>query len=105
MLTGYRSFHLPFPSIPNWVDELARRNGCPAGAAKTPLDLPTSGEVSGVRYTDCAADVVFYTIAGGGHGWPGGGVIPEYIVGHTTQDITASEVMWDFFRQHPLPEP
>ena len=33
----------------------------------------------------------------------GGESMPEFIVGHTTQDIDATRVMWDFFQKHPLP--
>jgi polyhydroxybutyrate depolymerase len=87
-----------FPSIPDWVDELARRNDCDAA----PQELATSGNVSGVQYVNCAGDVVFYTIAEGGHTWPGGGYIPKFIAGNTTRDIDASRTMWDFFQQHPL---
>jgi polyhydroxybutyrate depolymerase len=94
------SFDVPFPLIPDWVATLARQNGCGA----VPLEIPASGEVSGIRYTGCAADVIFYTIAGGGHAWPGGEPMPEFIVGHTTQDIDATQAMWDFFQAHPLPE-
>jgi polyhydroxybutyrate depolymerase len=93
------SFDIPFPVIPDWVDALAQHNGC-TGA---PLELPASGEVSGVQYMDCAGDVTFYTIAGGGHSWPGGEPLPEFIVGTTTQDINATEVMWKFFQEHPMP--
>lgn len=93
-----RSFNLPFPDIPKWVETAARRNGC----AEHPTDLPASGDVSGVRFTDCEADVVFYTITGGGHAWPGGEPMPEIIVGYTTQDIDASRTMWEFFDGHPL---
>ncbi len=55
-------------------------------------------------YTHCAdgADVVLYTIQGGGHSWPGGGYLPECFVGRTTQSIDASSVMWAFFREHPF---
>jgi poly(3-hydroxybutyrate) depolymerase len=28
--------------------------------------------------------------------------LPEAIVGHMTEDVDASAVMWDFFQQHPL---
>jgi polyhydroxybutyrate depolymerase len=94
-----KAFDLPFPAIPKWIDTLARHNGCD----ETPLELPPRGEASGVQFTNCAADVVFYTIIGGGHAWPGGEAIPERIVGHTTQDIDATQIMWDFFLQHPLP--
>jgi polyhydroxybutyrate depolymerase len=89
-----------FPAVPDWAAAWAERNGCDA----PPEDLPAQGEVSGVRYTGCTsdADVVFYTVAGGGHNWPGGGRLPEVIVGHTTEDIDASATMWEFFQQHPL---
>ena len=57
-----------------------------------------------MQYTNCDenADVIFYTVAGGGHSWPGGGKLPKAIVGHMTEDIDASAVMWEFFAQHPL---
>jgi polyhydroxybutyrate depolymerase len=95
-----KAFDLPFPSIPEWIDSLARHNEC-TGA---PLEIPASGDVSGVQFTVCAsnAEVVFYTIAGGGHSWPGGEPMPEFIVGYTTQDIDATKTMWNFFQQHPL---
>ncbi len=92
-----RAFDLPFPNVPAWVEELARRNGC----SGPPRDLPGSGAVSGVAYQGCSADVVFYTIDGGGHSWPGGVALPEAIVGTTTQDIDATRVMWAFFEQAP----
>ncbi len=91
-------FDLPFPNIPEWARALAERNGCRA----EPEGLPPSGDVSGVRYTGCEADVVFYTITGGGHAWPGGEPMPERIVGYTTDDIDATSVMWQFFEAHPL---
>jgi len=87
-----------FPSIPDWVDELARRNGCDAA----PQDLETTGDVSGIQYMNCAGEVIFYTIAEGGHSWPGGGYLPKIIVGNTTHDIDASRTIWDFFQKHPL---
>jgi polyhydroxybutyrate depolymerase len=93
-----RVFDLPFPCVPQWVETLAQRNGCP-GVVES---LPPSGEVSGVRYTDCAAEVDFYTIAGGGHAWPGGKALPRIISGYATQNVDATRIMWDFFKRHPL---
>jgi polyhydroxybutyrate depolymerase len=93
------AFDLPFPVIGEWVEALAQRNGCDGAAG----ELPSHGDVRGVSFTGCDADVVFYKVDGGGHAWPGGGRLPAFIVGHTTQDIDATRVMWDFFRQHPLP--
>jgi polyhydroxybutyrate depolymerase len=94
------SFDLPFPLIPEWIEAWAEQNGCSLNSVK----LPSKGEVSGIRYTPCEqnAEVNFYTIDGGGHSWPGGKPLPEWIVGHTTQDIDATQVMWEFFRQYSL---
>jgi polyhydroxybutyrate depolymerase len=93
-----KPFDLPFPPIPVWIDTLAQRNGC-MGA---PVKIPTTGDVSGIQFANCDADVVFYTITDGGHAWPGGDPMPESIVGYTTQDIDSTQTMWDFFQQHPL---
>jgi polyhydroxybutyrate depolymerase len=93
-----RSFDINFPPVPKWIDTLAERNGC-TGA---PEQLTASGEVSGIHFTSCEADVVFYTIAGGGHAWPGGDPLPESIAGYTSQDIDATRTMWEFFQSHPL---
>ena len=83
------------------MEALAQRNGCTG----TAFEIPASGEVSGLHYSNCTlnADVIFYTIVGGGHSWPGGEPMPEFIVGYTTQDIDATKIMWDFFQQHPFP--
>ncbi len=94
-----RSFNAPFPNIPQWVETFARHNGCDGA----PVALPPSGSVTGVCYPGRGGgDVIFYTIAGGGHTWPGGRPLPRWIAGHTTQDIDASRVMWEFFKAHPL---
>jgi polyhydroxybutyrate depolymerase len=91
---------ITLPAVEPWVAELARRNGC----AAEPDVLPAMGEVRGVAYVDCAADVVFYTVEGGGHTWPGGAPLAEVITGHTTADIDATGVMWGFFEAHGLGE-
>ena len=46
------------------------------------------------------ADVVAYTIAGGGHTWPGTSADLSAL-GTTTREISASELMWEFFAEHP----
>jgi polyhydroxybutyrate depolymerase len=96
------SFHEPFPPVTAWAADWAVRNGC----ADAPVDVPASGEVTGVRYDSCRedAEVILYTIHGGGHAWPGGGSLPRWLVGRTTRDIDATSVMWEFFLRHPLPE-
>jgi polyhydroxybutyrate depolymerase len=90
----------PFPSIPEWTANWARRNRC----APNPVESAAALDVTRLEYTDCADDasVVFYTIKGGGHTWPGGQPMPEWLVGPTSQSIDATSLMWTFFRQHPL---
>jgi polyhydroxybutyrate depolymerase len=90
----------PFPSTPRWAANWARRNRC----AATPLDSAVATDVTRRTYTNCAddADVVLYTVKGGGHTWPGGGPLPEWFVGSTTRTIDATSLMWAFFSNHPL---
>jgi polyhydroxybutyrate depolymerase len=91
-----------FPYLPDWMATQAALNGCDAAS----LEIPASGQVSGVRYSGCAqaADLVFYTLAGSGHTWPGGEPLPEWIAGSTSRDINATRVMWEFFRQFSIEE-
>lgn len=91
-------FDQPFPVIPDWVAQWARQNGC----NETPVELPAQGQVTGIKYIGCnqGAEVPFYTIHGGGHAWPGGGTLPQAIVGLTRQDIDATRTMWAFFQQY-----
>ena len=93
-----RSSHpVSFPSVKSYIKAWVDRDGCPL----VPEPIPAQGDASGVRYTGCknASEIVFYTIEGGGHTWPGGR--PTY-VGKTSRDINASQVMWEFFKAHPL---
>jgi polyhydroxybutyrate depolymerase len=89
-----------FPAIPSWVLKWALHNSCKFA----PVYLPTKGNVSGIKYVDGieGAEVVFFTIHGGGHTWPGGKYIPELVAGPATKDIDATRVMWDFFYQRML---
>jgi polyhydroxybutyrate depolymerase len=88
-----------FPTVETWVERWVDRNGCSSPAEA----LPATGEVRGLRYHECAddAEVVFYSVDGGGHAWPGGR--PTF-VGATSVDIHASRIMWSFYQAHPLPE-
>jgi len=49
------------------------------------------------------AEVSLYTIKGEGHTWPGGkkGRYPG--ADEPTQEISATDVMWEFFKNHPKP--
>lgn len=95
-----RMSDIHFSIVPDWISAWATKNGC----VLPPVALSSSGDVSGVRFTQCGRnmEVVFYSILGGGHAWPGGEPLPEWIVGQTTQQINATELMWQFFSQYKL---
>jgi len=66
--------------------------------------LPTRDERGNIihdAYTNCAngTAVELYAIKGEGHTWPSG---KSYLSGDTpTKEMSATDVMWEFFRQHP----
>jgi len=87
-----------------WIDF----DGC-TGSPET-TELPDSDPSDGttvrmISYTHCQNNTVvtLYAIAGGGHTWPGGEYTSEGAGGKTSHDFSASEVIWEFFSQHPKP--
>ncbi len=82
------------PPIRDWAAAWASRNGCSA----TPTVTFQKGEVTGETWDSCSAEVVLYTIEGRGHSWPGSAMIPALDI--ATQDIVATEVIWEFFAAH-----
>jgi polyhydroxybutyrate depolymerase len=64
--------------------------------------LAQHGDATGTAFVGCeeGADVVRYTIEGGGHTWPGGPSLP--FNGRTSRDIDASATMWAFFSRFSL---
>lgn len=89
-----------FPSMVTWARNWAERNGCAGGA----VDSAVAPDVTRLAYAGCVgdADVVLYTLHGGGHTWPGGEPMSAWFIGHTTQSVDASSLMWAFYRDHPL---
>jgi polyhydroxybutyrate depolymerase len=49
-------------------------------------------------------EVVLYTIVGGRHAWPGG-QIGGPLGDEPTQEISATDLMWEFFVRHPKDQP
>jgi polyhydroxybutyrate depolymerase len=89
-----------FPAIEELVAGQAARNRCASG----PVVSDVNGDVTRRAYAGCAggADVVLYTVHGGGHTWPGGEPLPEWFAGATSSSIDATAELWAFFREHPL---
>ncbi len=90
------------PSVPDLAAGWAARNGCASTAPTTKALAP---DVDQLTY-DCPADASteLVTITDGGHTWPGSPFAKniESFVGHTTESISATEMMWAFFEAHPL---
>lgn len=70
------------------------------------LGIPTEARVAdadGVRTQSygAGAEVTYIAIEGLGHHWPGGrGLLPESMVGTWVGKLRATDIIWDFFRQH-----
>ena len=58
------------------------------------------GDVTGIEWTNCAANtvVMHYRISDGGHTWPGAD--PNPTLGYTTHVINANDITWNFFSQY-----
>lgn len=84
-----------------WVDN----NACSATPVVTSLPDTDPGDgttVDQLVYGSCAANtgVELYKIYNGDHTWPG--TSSNLMTGTICKDINASEIMWEFFKAHPL---
>jgi polyhydroxybutyrate depolymerase len=90
-------------SIRLWV----RLNQCPAEPVVADMaDVEDDGtRVTRRVYGPGAegAEVVLFVIEGGGHTWPGQ-ESPLALMGKSTLDVSANDLIWEFFKKHALPE-
>ena len=90
------------------MEAWALNNGC----SNETTVVYQKGDATCRAYEDCEEDasVVFCTIDGGGHNWPGAidlyalDPITYYWAGYTTQDVDASLKIWKFFAEHSFPD-
>lgn len=90
----------PFKDVPaQW----ARLDGCVGG----PRPLETRERVTATIWPSCRdrAEVVFYVVDGLGHHWPGSkrSKLPESQAGRPSDAVSATDLIWAFFRRHHLP--
>jgi polyhydroxybutyrate depolymerase len=96
---------LTFKSVEDSVATWVKLNGC----REEPLieELPDAVD-DGTKVTrktyrgDHGAEVVLVIVTGGGHTWPGRQP-PFGLIGRSTRDISATDMIWEFFVRHPLP--
>ena len=87
-------------SIQTWV----KLNGCDV-VPKTET-ISKDGDTMRVTRTTYGggrdgAEVVLIVIEEGGHTWPGRQP-PIGLIGKSTKDISANDLMWEFFEKHPI---
>lgn len=95
-------------SVPDTVAFWAHNNGC-WSAARVGREIASSVDdgthIDILRYPHSAGGENFtlVRINGGGHSWPGSPIglesAREILIGRTTSQFTASEMIWDFFCQ------
>lgn len=89
-----------FQAIDKWITI----NGCNTTPTITDLpDIANDGTTIKQRVysnTTNGSEVVSYVILNGGHTWPQGyQYLNELIIGKTSQDMNACEVIWSFFKR------
>jgi len=85
-----------FPAVADSMAAWAALDGC----EPTPASVQVAPQVRLLRF-DCPAgtEVAWYAVEGGGHTWPGSFEVPW--LGSVTDQISATELMLDFFDAHP----
>lgn len=89
------------PPVMTWLAFWANKDGCQPSPQQTAL----SSQIIRFQWTGCrgGATIVHYRLIGGIHRWPAilfptGNQPPS-----RTQPLDAANVIWQFFKQHPLP--
>jgi polyhydroxybutyrate depolymerase len=87
----------PKPPVMDAIDFWAKRDNCSLQPQAT-----SNGNITQRVYA-CPrgnAGVVFYLISGGGHAWPGGKQMLS-ILDKPDMEISATQLIWQFFVAHP----
>ena len=96
--------NLQFDSVVKTVESWRQLNGCPypptiCRFANRALDGTTAMRIAyGPGLED--TEVILIRIEGGGHAWPGTRS-PLNLIGKCSRDISANDLMWEFFCRHP----
>lgn len=87
------------PPTQESIDLWVRLNGC----SPTPQILEQDQNDTVLRYAGDRADVFFTKVNGLGHHWPGTAEpLPRSISGPIVDPFSATDRIWNFFRQHTL---
>ncbi|MBK8962178.1 MAG: PHB depolymerase family esterase [Candidatus Competibacter sp.] len=100
---AYSAQMASYPSALRGLDQWRQRNNC----AATPLQSSVTADTHRFSYQGCknGADVTYYVVRGGGHGWPGStpNAKQQGRGIYLSHQLSASEEIWKFFAAHPKP--
>ncbi len=97
--------NIKFRSVDETIRAWVRANGCPQTPEIAELhNLTDDGTTVRRKWHGPGkegSEVVLYVIEGGGHTWPGRD--PRLrLLGKSTREISANDLMWEFFQRHPM---
>ncbi|MDX1946184.1 MAG: PHB depolymerase family esterase [Pirellulaceae bacterium] len=94
-----------FRSVEHTIQSWVKANGCEPEPRIENLPDTASDGMRTTRKTwgggKDDSEVVLIEIENGGHTWPGQEPVVAFL-GKSTQDISANDLMWEFFQKHPL---
>ena len=97
---------LSFKSVEETVQTWARLNKCVEEPVVEKLEDKAEDGTNVIKKTYAAkaggSEVVLIEIEGGGHTWPGVDP-PVQFIGKSTKDVSANDMIWEFFQEHRLP--
>jgi polyhydroxybutyrate depolymerase len=94
-----------FQSVEETIRIWVKIDGCPR--KPNSVDLPVTRDDGTTVQRNVygpgkeGAEVVLFVIRGGGHTWPGRSW-PVPWLGKTTKSVSANDLMWEFFKRHPM---
>jgi polyhydroxybutyrate depolymerase len=96
---------LKFKGVDDTVKAWVQADGCQPDPTTTTLP-DTAHDGTTVKRHEYGsgkdgAEVVLYEIEGGGHTWPGQQP-PVAFLGKSTSNISANDLIWEFFQKHPM---
>lgn len=96
--------YLRFRSVDETIKICVKANGCEETPKETEIEK-NADKIKVIRKEygkgNEGAEVTLYVIENGGHTWPGM-TFGLGLLGLSTNNINANEVMWEFFRRHTL---
>ena len=86
------------PPVQQSIDFWAMQDGCSVTVQAKATDLV----MNDYGACDAGTAVDYYVVQGGGHAWPGGDRV-SVILDKPDPSVPATQIIWDFFKQHPKP--